>query len=304
MVCKKCGRELSDTAAFCPACGTPCSPQEKNKSKKKIIIAVAAAVVVVTAVVAGIKLPSLFGNEADGKNVKQDDSGKSAAVAESTESVQPEKSSDAVETTTKAIAYDELLANLEQANTAVVDSWTQIENGLTVDESVSLLGNLQQTIDNLRPEAVSLAANDGKLCEAVASYYSLASDYAKIRYDYYDFFKRYNSAPFILARPNLFDSDRTPQENYDDMKAWLESAKAEYDSFEYPLFVEGYWKEYENILDLNRTVLQKYGLAVNYNDNLRLASCEELYDRCTKRSYPVVTKISIGSDCHLTDSGS
>lgn len=295
MVCKKCGRELSDTAAFCPACGTPCSPQEKApagaasetepkapeyKSKRKIIIAVAAAAVVAVAVVGGIKIPSLFGNEADGKNVKQDDGGESAAIEESTESVQPEKNSDAVETTTEAIAYDELLANLEQANTAVVDSWTQIENGLDVEESISLLGELQQTLDSLRPEAVSLATGDGRLSDAVVSYYSLASDYAKIRYDYYDFFKRYNSAPFILARPNLFDDDRTPQENYDDMKNWLESAKAEYESFEYPLFVEGYWKEYENILDLNQTILHKYALAVNYNDNLRMASCEELYDRC------------------------
>lgn len=45
MHCKKCGRELSDTASFCPACGTPCTPKAQSSGRKKLKVIIPAALV-------------------------------------------------------------------------------------------------------------------------------------------------------------------------------------------------------------------------------------------------------------------
>lgn len=65
MLCTKCGRKLSDTAAFCPICGTPCSPQMKSpasigtlkghklhkKTGKTVLIVAIIAVFLIAAVI-------------------------------------------------------------------------------------------------------------------------------------------------------------------------------------------------------------------------------------------------------------
>lgn len=281
MRCSKCGKELSDTAAFCPACGTPCGqkPQKNKKTKAKIIV-IAAIIVAVISIACGIAAPSISKAIGESKTSESEESSSGTETDETTEIARTEESTEIVETSTKAVDYDALLANLKQACDAVTDSWEQLENDMEVEQRIALLGELQQTLDSLRPDAKAMAADDAKLLSAVISYYDLASDYAKVRYEYNAFFKNYNEAPFILYRPDLFDENHTPQENYDSMVSWLKTARTEYENFEYPSFVEGYWKEYEDILELNQTVIDKYVLAHNYNDNLRMASCMELYERC------------------------
>ncbi len=281
MICKKCGKELSDTAAFCPACGTPRSPQTpKNNPKKKIIIAVAAVIVVIAAVFVGTRLPSLFGSDTDSKSVKQDESSKSEAVNESTEPVQPEKSSEAAETTMEAADYDKLLANLELAYNAVEDAAAHIGSGEDLEEKAAALEAVQQTLSNLEEEAQVLTANDFELQDAVSSYYSLAATYAKVNYEFYDFFVRYNKSALIYSRPDFSSDNTSVQEDYNALKAWYETAKSEYEAFEYPSFIEGYWNEYKDILELNQTVIDKLREALSCGDILRYVSCQELYLRC------------------------
>lgn len=41
--CKKCGKELTDTQAFCDKCGTPC--KGKKKSNKGLIVSIVIAVI-------------------------------------------------------------------------------------------------------------------------------------------------------------------------------------------------------------------------------------------------------------------
>lgn len=279
MRCLKCGRELNDMAAFCPTCGTPCL-QKPQKNKKTILIVII-ILIIIFSIACGIAAPLILKKLSAENKSEAVEISENIGIDETTETTQTEENTENVETNMGVIDYDALLANLGEACDAVVNSWEMLENEMEMEQRIALLGELQQTLDDLRPEAAALATDDAKLQSAVAFYYDLASDYAGIYYDYYDFFKRYNEAPFILSRPDMSDSSRTSLEKYEDMVSWLETAKMAYENFEYPLFVEGYWKEYEDILDLNQTVIDKYVLACNYNDNLRMLSCEELYKRCT-----------------------
>lgn len=283
---------MSETAAFCPACGAPCPPEpEKQQDRKKpsifkIIIPVA---VVVLALVA---LPIIFpGIIPTGAPKESDDSSNtaindnSAADNESYEAVNSE-SSETVETV--SVSYEDLQANLQEAYTAVEAAWAQessINTGTdegNLEQKAANYSELLQTLSNLQAQVVDLAAYDDKLQSAVLSYYRMAAIAAKVRFDYNRFGLGfvYNDK-YLRNRPDLFDDGKTAQENYDNMKSWYESAKAEYANFEYPSFVEAYWKEYENILDLNQTVMKKYAMAYNLNDPLRLFSCWELYERCS-----------------------
>ena len=64
MNCIKCGKKLNDTAAFCPVCGTPCSPESgarqdrKKTSILKIVIPAVAAIAAVAALL--IIIPKLI----------------------------------------------------------------------------------------------------------------------------------------------------------------------------------------------------------------------------------------------------
>lgn len=262
MHCSKCGKELNDTSAFCPVCGTPRSskpeahPNKKKKPIFKIVIPVIAVILVLGAL--PFVLPKLIPT---GSSKTSDDN--------------------------SAVSYDDLMENLEEAYTAVETAKNQISNIESEDDRermeqrVTIMSELQQTLNDLQTQSDSLAGDDDKLQEAVLSYYSMATSFANMYLDCNSFFVRFiYDDSFVLSRPNLFDSNKTPKENYDAMKNWYESSKNEYANFEYPSFVEASWKEYENILDLNQAVMDKYASAMNLNDPLRLYSCRELFDRC------------------------
>lgn len=319
MYCSKCGKELNDDATFCPACGTPCSPKSespagtgisnpqvqsgatnvptdsKPRKKKstifKIVIPVMAVILILVALpfVFPELIPAITSKVFDDKDaVINESSGTennedSEVVKKESSDAAINESSETVETT--SVSYDELLANLDEAYTAVETAVTQESNTDTANSDeymkqiIIIWSELQQTLGNLQAQSTSLAENDAKLQDAVLSYYSFASCYAKVVLDYYDFFERYIDSETFLYRPNIFDTNRTHQENYDAMKNWYELTKNEYAGFEYPSFVEAYWKEYDNILDLNQAIMTKYALAINLKDPLRLNSCQYLFER-------------------------
>lgn len=171
---------------------------------------------------------------------------------------------------TEDVSYEELLKNLEQANTVIEDMVAQDQNKDSEDSQknlerrVVLLGETQQTLGGLREEAAAFGIADDKLKSAVDAYYNAADSFVGAYLDANDFLYRYiYSGSHVTARPNLFDTDRSAQENYDALSEWLESSKNEYANFEYPSYTEAAWGEYEKILDLNQTVLDKYALAYN-----------------------------------------
>lgn len=171
---------------------------------------------------------------------------------------------------TEDVSYEELLKNLEQANTVIEDMVAQDQNKDSEDSQknlerrVVLLGETQQTLGGLREEAAAFGIADDKLKSAVDAYYNAADSFVGAYLDANDFLYRYiYSGSHVTARPNLFDTDRSAQENYDALSEWLESSKNEYANFEYPSYAEAAWGEYEKILDLNQTVLDKYALAYN-----------------------------------------
>ncbi|MGN0308868.1 MAG: zinc-ribbon domain-containing protein, partial [Lachnospiraceae bacterium] len=145
MYCLKCGKELNDTAAFCPACGTSCSPKSESpvsasippkvqsgatsvltdsrQCKKKstifkIVIPVMAAILVLVALSSIV--PKLI-PASDPKAPNDND----AVINESSEAANNE-SSEVAETS--SVSYDDLQANLEEAYTAVETAWTQESN--------------------------------------------------------------------------------------------------------------------------------------------------------------------------------
>ena len=170
MFCLKCGKELNDTSAFCPICGTPCSPKSESpagagipnpqvqsgatnvpgdsKSRKKksaifkIVIPVMAVILVVVA------LPFVFPEliPAITSKVFGD---KDAVISESSEAVN-NKNSEAVEPS--SVSYDELLANLEEAYNAVETARTQESNTDTgnsdedMKQIIIIWSELQQTL--------------------------------------------------------------------------------------------------------------------------------------------------------------
>ena len=311
MFCLKCGKELNDTSAFCPICGTPCSPKaeapagtgisnpqmqsgatsvpadSKPRKKKsaifKIVIPVTAVILVLVALpfVFPELIPAITSKVFGDKDTVISESSE-ATIKDSSEVVN-NKNGEAVEPS--SVSYDDLLANLEEAYTAVETVRTQESNTDTgnsdedMKQIIIIWSELQQTLGNLQAQSTSFAENDAKLQDAVLSYYSFASCYAKVVLDYYVFFERYIDSETFLYRPNIFDTNRTHQENYDAMKNWYELTKNEYASFEYPSFVEAYWKEYDNILDLNQAIMTKYAWAINLKDPLRLSSCQYLFER-------------------------
>ena len=281
MYCQKCGKELKDTDAFCTACGTPrtmqvqtpvatSTPTGQKASKKKFMIPV---VVVLLLVIAGIAASSLLGDEGKDTEVVQ--------TAESTEVVETDE-----EVVTEAVSYDELLGNLEQAKTTIDDMMSQYSNinledtNESLKQHVAILKQLQQNLNVLQEEAASLELADDKLEEAVDAYYCMASSFVNAYYDVLDFLYRFiNNESFVMSRPDINDPNKSEQEIYDAMIAWLDAAQSEYASFEYPSFVEAYWKEYEEFVDLNQTIIDKYAIAVSYSDPLTFKSCIELYER-------------------------
>lgn len=276
MHCKKCGRELSDTASFCPACGTPCTPKAQSSGRKKL------KVIIPAALVAGVLLissPVWVSGIADAVSSSQE----AGKTEEKEETVAAKESS--VEKT-EDVSYEELLKNLEQANTVIEDMVAEYDNADSDDSQknlerrVTLLGETQQTLDGLREEAAAFGIADDKLKSAVDAYYNAADSFVGIYHDSLDFIYRYiYDESLVIYRPDLFDTNRSAQEKYDALNEWLETAKSEYANFEYPPYAEAFWKEYETILDLNQTILDKYALACNLNDALRAVSCEELFKR-------------------------
>jgi len=114
----------------------------------------------------------------------------------------------------------------------------------------------------------------------VSAYYTMAFSFINTYHDVMDFLCRFIfSESLIVNRPDISDSSKSHQEHYDAMKAWLEAARSEYAGFECPSLIEPYWKEYEQFLDLGQHVMNKYAIAVNNADPLRLKSCYELYER-------------------------
>lgn len=315
MYCSKCGKESNDGAAFCPACGTPCSTHQHKKKSTILKIVISVTAVILALVVLILVLPKLIPTNTpkapEDKDVVINESSEpvdneSSEIVnnESSESVNYE-SSEAVENT--SAAYDALLANLEEAYTAVETAVTQVSNINSDDanegmkQRITIYGELQQTLSNLQTQSISLAANDDKLNDAVLSYYSMTTSYAKIYFDFFDFFNRYNNGTFILKRPDLTDDSKTPDENYEAMVNWYESAKNEYANFEYPSFVEAYWKGYENILNLNQSIIKKYVFAYYLNDPLRYMSCAELYVRCKTAEEKWFNDL-LDSSCDILDS--
>lgn len=276
MHCKKCGRELSDTASFCPACGTPCTPKARSSGRKKL------KVIIPAALVAGVLLissPVWVSGIADAVSSSQE----AGKTEEKEETVAAKASS--VEKT-EDVSYEELLKNLEQANTVIEDMVAEYDNAdsddsqKNLEQRVTLLGETQQTLDGLREEAAAFGIADDKLKSAVDAYYNAADSFVGIYHDSLDFIYRYiYNESLVTSRPDLFDTNRSRQENYDALNEWLETAKSEYANFEYPPYAEAFWKEYETILDLNQTILDKYALACNLNDALRSWSCAELFKR-------------------------
>ena len=279
MKCIKCGRELSETAAFCPNCGTPCSPQPKTpagKSKKPVVILVT-VVIAILLIVAGIAVSPILGGTDGQKKEGQD---------ESTQIAQTEEGSKIVEATAEAVSYEELLKNLEQADTAIGDMVAQIQNGDSdeaqdhLELQITLLSETQQTLSGLREEAAAFGIADDKLKGAVDAYYNAAASFVGVYLDAIDFMYRYiYSGSHITSRPDLFDANRSARENYDALNEWLETSKSEYAAFEYPSYAEAAWSDYETILDLNQTVLSKYAAACNLGDRLRYQSCVEMFYR-------------------------
>ena len=285
MHCSKCGKELNDTSAFCPICGTPCSskPEAHTNKKKKSVFKIVIPVIAVILILGALPfvLPKLIPT---GSSKTSDDN---SAVSNDDLMENLEEAYTAVETDNSAVSYDDLMENLEEAYTAVETARTQFSNIESEDPSkvmkqrVTIMSELQQTLDDLQTQSASLTGDDDKLQEAVLSYYSMASSFAKVYLDYNSFFVRFiGNDSFVQGRPNLFDSNKTPQENYEAMNNWYKSSKTQYTNFEYPSFVEAYWKEYENILDLNQAVMGKYASAIKLNDHLRYRSCQELFNRC------------------------
>ena len=286
MNCIKCGKKLNDTAAFCPVCGTPCSPESgarqdrKKTSILKIVIPAVAAIAAVAALL--IIIPKLIPASA----IKASDD-HNAAISESSEGSEAVNSEGSETVAPPSVSYEDLQANLEEAYAAVEAAWTQESNVDTgtskgnMEQKAANYNELQQTLSNLQSQEVSLAAHDDKLQSAVLSYYDMATKAAEVRSEYYSWYPNFIfNDKFLIYRPDLFDASKTEQENYDNISTWYESAKTEYADFTYPSFVEAYWKEYENILELNWTVINKYALACNLNDHLRHRSCQELFDRC------------------------
>lgn len=276
MHCKKCGRELSDTASFCPACGTPCTPKAKPSGRKKLKVIIPAILVVAVLLISSpVWIPGIMEAVSSGQEAGETDEKEETVAA---------KESSAEKT--EAVSYEELLKNLEQANTVIEDMMAEYDNADSDDSQknlerrVVLLGETQQSLDGLREEAAAFGIADDKLKSAVDAYYNAADSFVGIYHDSIDFIYRYiYNESLVTSRPDLFDSGRSEQENYDALSEWLETAKSEYANFEYPPYAEASWKEYEKILDLNQTILNKYASAYNLNDALRLMSCVELFSR-------------------------
>lgn len=270
MRCKKCGRELSDTAAFCPICGTSCTPKAKPSGREKLKVIIPTILVVAVLLISSpVWIPGIMEAVSSGQ--------------ETGETVAAKKSS---AEKTEAVSYEKLLENLEQAEAALENIVTQNEkidsdgSQQSLEQRSALFQEAQQTLIGLQEEAAALGITDDKLKSAVDAYYNAAASYVDTSYDAIDFMCRYiYSESFVTYRPDLFDSNMAPQESYDALDAWLETAKSEYAAFEYPSYAEASWKEYEKILDLHQTILNKYAMAVNYYDALRYKSCTELFQR-------------------------
>ena len=240
MHCKKCGRELSDTASFCPACGTPCTPKAQSSGRKKL------KVIIPAALVAGVLLissPVWVSGIADAVS-----SGQEAGKTEEKEETVAAKESSVEKT--EDVSYEELLKNLEQANTVVEDMVAEYDNADSDDSQknlerrVTLLGETQQSLDGLREEAAAFGIADDKLKSAVDAYYNAADSFVGIYHDSLDFIYRYiYDESLVIYRPDLFDTNRSAQEKYDALNEWLETAKSEYANFEYPPYAEAFWKE-------------------------------------------------------------
>lgn len=277
MVCEKCGNKLSDTAAFCPKCGTPCSVKtvntektvhqagRKQHKKKPFVVA---GIIAVLVIIALITVPPFIDSLTGDKE-----------AAENTDS-------ENIQAAAEAVDYDGLLDNLKKADAAIEDLMTKEKNKdsddsqVRLEQSIANCSELKQTLDGLKEEAALLNVEDDKLRAAVNAYYNAALSFAGTYYDAIGFLYRYiYEESFLETRPEMFNTSNDYKENYAAMSAWLENAREVYNNFEYPSYMEEYWKEYEKILELNQTVMDKYVYAYEHNDMLRLQSCIELYSR-------------------------
>lgn len=148
-------------------------------------------------------------------------------------------------------------------------------------KQATVLENLLADLADVENKANAISGVDTKLKNAGNEYFTMVNDAYKASYEVWIFLTDYLvfCEDYLAYWPREENYDTT-KEYYNELNAWYESAKEAYTAIDScPPCMEGEWKQYGEILDLNDDIINKLYLANVYGDNLRYLSALNMSNR-------------------------
>lgn len=299
MFCKKCGKQLKDGALFCTACGqrtgnqmynteAPVQPNvypvypvnpagntisEKTAKKKPvvpIVVSIVSAIIIIGIGCFFWFRPQLSNDVDTGAEVSSlSDRGESDVSTSSQTSVE------------ELLGYIDQAQNLMSKTIDDVDALTDGEDWSEMfRKQIDVLEKALSDLSDLQKQADMVSGIDANLENAKKEYFSMASDSLKAYGKTWNFFTDfYDLAIFLDSRP-VMEEYSFLEDYYNDLNAWSESAKEGYAAIDScPPSLESAWKQLEDIIELNDSIVLKLFFAEQYNDWLRYYSAQNMSNR-------------------------
>ncbi len=318
MICKKCGNQLNDNALFCPKCGqrietqtqdinrnvqpninnvNPAgnvrseAPPKKKHTVRTVLLSIVGTIVVMFGGLMWLGSQASnsveTGSSAVSAPSEQRETG--GDIPTSSEGISNEvPSQDALnDTVSSQDSINELLGYIDQAEEFVTKAWDDYSEVDNEEDDVErykmrrdIIATLLSDLSPLQQQANAVKGLDANLATAGKEYFNMLCDSEKAHYEIMNFFTGYFNFMYtcLFLRPEGegFGTEEHCNELYD----WYQSAKEEYLAFDsYPPCLEGEWKRYGEILDLNESIAFKEYQAIQSNDWLRLYSAIYMSNR-------------------------